>query len=332
MIEFVFTLDYEIFGDGSGSLKEHVLEPAKSLLKLFQEWNAHFVLFVEAAELEVINNEKSDPAILSVLEQVHEFYRSGHEIGLHLHPQWYRAKRESGKWRLDISEYNLCLLPEDRIRQIIARSIAFLRQVLKSHDYSPFSFRAGNWLFQPTQTVARVLSEYGIRIDSSVFKGGFLPDFGIDYRPALNNAWFWRFSRDAVIAEEKGLLLEVPIYARMVPVWKMITFKRLALQIKKTPAAYNDGARIKTARNIAGLKYPMKLDFCKMTRKELVSMLNRIIHEDKSAPSEYHPVVAIGHTKDLRDITPINYLLGFLFEEGISITGFRSVYAKCFNA
>jgi hypothetical protein len=332
MIEFIFTLDYEIYGDGSGSLKEHVLEPATSLLKIFNERNARLVLFVEAAELEVIYNEKTDPAIMPVLEQVHEFYRCGYEIGLHLHPQWYRAKRESGNWRLDGSEYNLCVLPEDRIRQIIGRSVEFLRRVLTSPDYSPFSFRAGNWLFQPTQTAAKILSEYGIRVDSSVFKGGFLPDHGIDYRPALKNGWFWRFSRDAVIAEANGSLLEVPIYTRMVPLWKMITLKRLALQKRKTPAVNKEGARIKTARNIAGLKYPMKLDFCKMTRKELASMLNRIIHEDKSAPSEYHPVVAIGHTKDLRDIAPINYFLGFLCEKGIPITGFRSIYDKCLNA
>jgi len=63
-------------------------------------------------------------------------------------------------------------LPEERIREIVSNGIKFLRFILRKTDYVPISFRAGNWLFQPTQPAARILCEYGIKIDSSVFKGG----------------------------------------------------------------------------------------------------------------------------------------------------------------
>ena len=51
MIKLIFTLDYEIFGNGEGSLKELVYEPTQNLINLFNEYNYNFVNFVEAAEL-----------------------------------------------------------------------------------------------------------------------------------------------------------------------------------------------------------------------------------------------------------------------------------------
>ena len=51
MIECIFTLDYEIYGDGTGSLKELVYEPAEQLKAIFRKWNACFVNFVDVAEL-----------------------------------------------------------------------------------------------------------------------------------------------------------------------------------------------------------------------------------------------------------------------------------------
>ena len=53
MIECVFTLDYEIFGNGTGSLQELMYEPTKALTALFDQHHARFVLFVEVAELEM---------------------------------------------------------------------------------------------------------------------------------------------------------------------------------------------------------------------------------------------------------------------------------------
>ena len=47
MIEFVFTIDYEIYGNGTGALSELVYEPARRLKDLFQNYNARFVAFVE---------------------------------------------------------------------------------------------------------------------------------------------------------------------------------------------------------------------------------------------------------------------------------------------
>jgi len=45
MIECIFTIDYEIYGNGEGSLKEHVYKPAEKLMAIFRERNVRFVSF-----------------------------------------------------------------------------------------------------------------------------------------------------------------------------------------------------------------------------------------------------------------------------------------------
>ena len=119
------------------------------------------------------------------------------EIGLHLHlPQWCNAYYEQSQWRLDYDEYNLCVLPRPRIERIIQQSLDYLRGVLGEPGFTPVAFRAGNWLFQPTEAAASVLAEKGIRIDSSVFKGGLQHHHGLDYRPAAGNRNYWSFAAD----------------------------------------------------------------------------------------------------------------------------------------
>src|ERR1035437_9316274 len=110
MIECIFTIDYEIYGNGEGSLRELVFEPAQNVKRIFEQANVKLVVFVEAAELQKIETVGTDSAIDDIRRQVREFRQAGHEIALHLHPQWFNAYRENGAWVLDYGEYNLCTL------------------------------------------------------------------------------------------------------------------------------------------------------------------------------------------------------------------------------
>ena len=59
MIECIFTIDYEIYGNGEGSLRELVYEPSQRLIHIFKKLNKRFVVFIEAAELEKIQERNS---------------------------------------------------------------------------------------------------------------------------------------------------------------------------------------------------------------------------------------------------------------------------------
>jgi len=332
MIKCIFTLDYEIYGNGTGSLSELVYEPTARLLEVFEKWGARFVNYVEVAEFEQIEAAGADTAIRQVNRQVKEMHRGGHEIALHLHPQWYKARFERGEWQLDYAEYNLCTLPQPRIAEIVDRAVAHLAYMAGDPQFSPISFRAGNWLFQPTHYAAQELSRKGLRIDSSVFKGGLQRNLHLDYRPACRNGYYWPFRSDVNEPDPLGPWLELPIYAEMVAPWKMATSKRMGLG--NSPGGGRGGARpslrskLNRAFDFLRPGYPLKFDFCRMTLAELTSMMDRIILRDQQDPDTLKPIVAIGHSKDLNDLPTVDAFLSFLREKNIPVVTFEQTFSS----
>jgi hypothetical protein len=328
MIRCIFTLDYEIYGNGEGSLRELVYEPGEVLREIFRKWNARFVNFVEVGEFEKIEEYGTDPAIDLVKRQIQTLHRDGFEIALHLHPQWSNARYDAGKWVLDYSEYNLCTLPQTRIAQIVDRSLGYLRRLVGEPSFKPLSFRAGNWLFQPTQTAARILSERGFKIDSSVFKGGLQHNQCLDYRRARRNGYYWRFSGNVNDPDPAGTWIEIPIYTEMVPFWKMRTSKRMGFKGSFGIAGQKTKQKLNRALDFLRFRYPLKLDFCRMTLDELTSMVEGVLRKDREEPDIYRPIVAIGHTKDLTDPQTVDAFLSFLQTKGIKVSTFEEVYPE----
>lgn len=332
MIDLVFTLDYELYGDGTGSLERHVFEPGTRINAVFQKWRTPFVVFVEAAEFEMIESEKSDKTIIRIKEQIRDYYNNGVEIGLHLHPQWYGGKHKNGKWVLNQNEYNLCTLSETKINSYIERSIAYIRETIGDPNFTPLVFRAGNWLFQPTRIVAEALLAHGIKVDSSVYKGGRQRQYGLNYRRALGNGYYWTFRGCVELPDPEGTMIELPVYTQMVPFWRMATPKRISIQ-RKGP---NQAVQV-ASKNFLGLldrarfRYPLKLDYCRLTSAELRRMTDVLVLEDKKNSEVYRPVVAIGHSKDLVDLDTVDAYLGYVRDRGIHVSTFLEVYAQCQN-
>jgi len=328
MVDCIFTLDYEIYGDGVGTLADLVYEPAERLKDVFRKWSSRFVTFVEVLELERIESYGTDPAIKLVREQIKELYRDSFEIGLHLHPQWCNARYEQGRWCLDYGEYNLCTLPRSRIERIVEASLDYLRSLVDDADFNPLSFRAGNWLFQPTQIVSSVLAEKGLRVDSSVFKGGLQHSNILDYRRTLRNGNYWFFGPDVIEPDPTGHWLEVPIYTEMVPFWRMPTSKRLSFAKNVGLTRQVAKKKLKRVLDFLRFRYPLKLDFCRMTLKELISTVGKVIREDRTSSAEYKPIVAIGHTKDLIDLQTVDLFLRFLHDNGAAVSTLKEVFVK----
>lgn len=324
MIEFIFTIDYEIYGNGEGTLRELVLEPTRRLMSLCREMGGTFVAFVEPLEFLKIEEHRTDGDAADVREQVATLREEKFEIGLHLHPWWWNARREEGRWKLDWGQRNICDLDRDSIDEIVSAAIEYLRGCVEDPLFSPLSFRGGLWLMQPSRAMASVLSRHGIQVDSSVFKGGRIQDVGLDYRPARKNPGYWRFLEEVNQPDENGALLEVPIHSEMVPFWKMLSRKRLRLQ-KKVPTASNGAPLPRRWSDFARLRYPRKLDFCRMSLDEMTSVMDRVVAEDRRNPETYRPIVSIGHTKDLVDFEAVKAFLAYLARQNIPVVGFEQV-------
>jgi hypothetical protein len=202
----------------------------------------------------------------------------------------------------------------------VERSIAYFREILGVEDFTPFSFRAGNWLFKPTQPAAEVLAERGIKVDSSVFKGGLRHQHQLDYRLAIKNGNFWTFSDQVDVPDADGFLLELPIHTQMVPFWKMIQPKRVNVQHIGMGGGQSWRDKLPRLLDFLRFFHPLKLDFCCMTIKELTEMVDAAIRKNQQNPASFWPVVAIGHTKELVDFETVEAFLSYLKDKGIAIT------------
>jgi len=320
MIECIFTLDYEIYGNGVGSLRDLVLDPTRRLAELFKEFDAPFVVFAEAVEFAKMEEAQSDTDTGEVRAQLRQLRAAGHEIALHIHPWWANAQYEGGCWHLDWSERNIGTLEPERVESIVSGAICYLREALEDPHFTPLGFRAGQWAIQPTAVIAGALARHGIRVDSSVFKGGHMHDLSLDYRPAVANGASWRFSNDVNAPDPHGALLEIPIHTQMVPFWRMLGGKRLKLQ-SKTRKASEGSPLPRDWRDFVRLRYPRKLDFCRMTFAEMRETVTGVV-EGEQERTERTPIVAIGHSKDFVDADAARSFLAFLQDRGVVITTF----------
>lgn len=319
MIHCIFSLDYEIYGNGLGSLRDLVLDPTQRVAKIFAEFDAPFVVFAEAVEFEKIEEAGADPDSAAVRSQLRELRAAGHEIALHLHPWWANARCHNGRWQLDWTERSLGALSSERIETIVSGGIQHLRDALGDPEFTPIAFRAGQWLIQPSQTVANVLARHGILVDSSVFKGGRMHGLGLDYRRASANKGFWRFGEDVNVPDPDGQLWEIPIHTQLVPFWQMLRRKRLQLQ-RKTHTASQGSPLPRNWRDFVRFRYPRKLDFCRMSFEEMRDTTERAL---RAAPNERESIlVAIGHSKDFLDGDAVRCFLVYLRQQAIAPTTF----------
>jgi hypothetical protein len=181
-------------------------------------------------------------------------------------------------------------------------------------------------LFQPSRVAAGVLAERGLSVESSVFKGGLQRNTGLDYRAALKNGYYWRFSDEVTEEDESGHWIEIPVHAEMVPLWRMNTGKRAGFTANVGLKGQSLKRKVNRIRDFMRFRYPLKFDFCRMTLEELISMIDRIRREDENDPRALRPIVAIGHTKDLTDPDTVDKFLKYLRQQEVQVSTFRDIY------
>ncbi|MCX7975236.1 MAG: hypothetical protein N3B16_12185 [Candidatus Aminicenantes bacterium] len=323
-------MDYEIYGEGIGRLKECVIRPAQQLLDIFKYYGYPLVVFPEVLEFEKIKEYGSDPDIDQVGLQLQQILNTGNEIGLHLHSWWANANFTCGKWQLDFSLANLCSLPGYKIREIIGKGLDILRRLLGDSQYQPIVFRNGFWIMQPTRVIVEILNEFNLKIDSTLFRGGRIRKYNVDYRPSVSNGYYWKILDDVNKHQDDGLLFEVPIYTELVPFWKMIS------RFNKRKSMNNDKEvpserllKIIGLRAIFGdyfrMKYPRKLDYCFLSLEEILTSLNKLIMLDERTNKDYKPIVLVGHSKNLTDFEKVDRMLEFIRKRNLRIVTFNQI-------
>ncbi len=320
MLNVIFTLDYEIHGNGEGDPKALMIEPTRRLMDLFDRFGAKLTIMADVAEILKFKEYKEqhgrdDYHYEAIAEQLREAVRRGHDVQLHLHASYFNARHDNGRWQQDWSEYNFARLPQERINQVVRIGKQYLETLLTPvlSSYKCVAFRAANWAVSPAHNVVRALINNGIRIDTSVFKYGRREGIvNFDYSNAPSNLVPWHVADDDVCRrDDAGKLLEIPIYCERRWLGAFVTLNRIyrVVMTRSHRIARNrqlngisSDSRMNGRRgplgNLALLakRHPWKADFNQCTGRQLIRALERARTSHPGSSVDL-PFVLIGHSK-----------------------------------
>jgi hypothetical protein len=226
-----------------------MVKPTADLEEILKPHNIKMCLFVDAGYLVRLKEFYTDFPELKkeydlIVNQLRELSINGHEIQLHIHPHWEDCFFENEGWSMDLTRYRLDQFSDVEICDIVKRYHAELAQISVS-DIT--TYRAGGWSVPPFNKVSNIFTSLGIKIDSTVFKGGQYssPFQKFDFLPAPADKSKWTFSKNPAVEDVTGEFLEVPI-ANLIyqPIfyWRL-AFTKLLKQSKHKP--YGNGFAVK---------------------------------------------------------------------------------------
>ncbi len=313
----LFTVDYEIHGNGHGSPRRLMVEPTERMLAQLGRHGARLTVMADVAEILRFRRHRDETGrddfdYDAICGQLRTAVAAGHDVQLHLHPSYYRARLEGGHLAQEYADYDLARLPFERLEAMVREAKAWLEDLLRPVDpaYRCVAFRAANWSMNPARGIVRALAANGISIDTSVFKHGRRDGMvSFDYAAAHDALVPWPVDADDVCRRDPhGEVVEFPIYCEEWPVWHFLTANRVyrAVQGRLNPlprdeygASADGGARpdrVARLRRLLREKHAWKLDFNQCSGRQLVAALRRV-EARYGAREETLPVVLIGHSK-----------------------------------
>jgi hypothetical protein len=320
VLKAIFTLDYEIHGNGEGCACSLMVEPTDRMLRQFDRYGAKLTIMADIAEILKFRayaeeHGRDDYYYARIVTQLQDAVRRGHDVQLHIHSSYFNAKHENGCWAQDWTEYNFAGLSLDRLREVIGLGKEFLETLLRpvNPNYRCIAFRAANWSVSPSKNIVQALVENGLRIDTSLFKHGRRDGLvSFDYSHAYSALVPWRVDEDDMCARsDTGLLVEFPIYSEERWLGAFLTPQRIYRawlgRLHKVPRGKLEGGvpqaptmKPATGANPVGHhlvhRYGWKADFNQCGGRQLICALRRAEQQYGTASANL-PFVLIGHSK-----------------------------------
>jgi hypothetical protein len=327
MLTVIFTLDYEIHGNGDGSPDLLMVEPTRRMLDQFDRYGAKLTIMADVAEILKFREYhertgRDDYNYKAIAAQLCDAIRRGHDVQLHLHSSYFNAQYDQGRWLQDWSEYNFAALPPERLNEVLRLGKHFLESSLRPVDdaYRCCVFRAANWSMSPSRNPVRALIDNGFKIDTSVFKYGRREGIvRFDYSNAHSDLAPWPVDEDDICRRnDAGKLIESPIYCELRSIGSFATLHRIrrVLMTRSHPLSADfpgaESAPVGPRHSLKKLaspflklarRHPWKADFNQSTGRQLSRALRRASRRHDPRGDQQLPFVLIGHSKHF---TPAN--------------------------
>ena len=169
--------DWELRGNGSGDVQDIQVRPMLELLAIYERngirgsFNAEVMQQLAFRRLQDAHPElkhAADTWDAAVLDA----YRRGHDVQLHIHPQWNDAAYIDGTCQLT-SDWSILNYRPDEALRMLTDSKNYLESLIRTinPDYRCVSFRSGSWCIAPSPFMLDLLADLAIVFDMSIVPG-----------------------------------------------------------------------------------------------------------------------------------------------------------------
>jgi hypothetical protein len=344
-IYLALTHDWELRGDGSGDIEQIQFAPLRQLMEIYAKFGARTTFLPDAMQQLRFRQVESEHRELKELadswdEHVRAAFRQGHDIQLHLHPQWLNARYENGRWQMD-GDWSILKYDREVAYAMLLDTKKYLEDLLQPVDatYRCLAFRAGALAAAPSDHLFESLVELGIELDVSIGGGVFVDNqtLQLDYRNCEEAFLpFYPVMKDARrVSTQPEPIVCVPLNhfygSRREVMRQNISLARQRLRQRQKQQEPESGSKkpiqspMDAPRSAIGAAYE-KLILPAIRRKHFVSDTGRLNYpllqemleaiRERAAASGLSklPVVLTNHPKDIRDLSAIERFVGEVSE------------------
>jgi len=343
-ISLQITLDYEVFGDGTGNVYREQIIPTNHLMDICDLYGAKLTVYFEYGQYITfdkyshINTEfvKANHAILSQLKQL---IARGHDVQFHLHPTWLGSSYTlDGGFVLNKDFYDITFLAEDKMIQILSEGKKFLEKSLIPIDesYKCISFRAGAWSAKDSGKLISALLKSGFLVDSTVAKGAHLKSgYGnFDFRNVSDKPYWCTKENICKESTDLDCIFELPILTRrtkLAPLYYISNKRNFVTSIVndfyKTKITDLGASLFSKIRKILSRDYVLA-DFNFMPAEKLFKMVKKEV-DSVCSSEKVIPITLIGHSKTSYQNDDLHIFIRTLEKEyNVSYDTVSSYYIK----
>jgi hypothetical protein len=338
IIHLALTHDWELRGDGSGDIEQIQFAPLRKLLEIYTRAGARTTILPDVMQqLAFRRRENQHPSLKALAdswdEHARDAFRQGHDIQLHLHPQWSNAAYANGTWQLH-GDWSILNYDPESAYAMLADCKGYLERLLQSIDdgYQCLAFRAGALAAAPSTHLFKSLARLGIQLDVSIAAGVVVNDHNLqlDYRNCEETFLpFYPVMDDARrVSDRPEQIVCVPLNhfygSRREVTRQNLSLARARLKrpsSDRQPQGERTGAVAQPADSRVALAFE-KLILPALKRKHFVSdtgrlnyplmreMLSSIRQRARASGLAQAPVVLTNHPKDIRDLEAIERFVG----------------------
>lgn len=321
----ILTLDYELYGDGSGSVFDTMIEPTYEYLKVCKNHGIKTTIFFEVMEYlrmkeawasgNTMGYEKNP--VKAIEDQLKQAYLEGHDIQLHIHPHWVNAQFKNGRWYPDNRYWKLTrvpLTPDENfpisLEDLLSKGKRGIEELIQKVDpsYECTIFRAGGFSITPSEEIVKVLLKLGFVADSSVIPGAFIDNeyYRYDFRHLGRERPYWMV-KNAVEKPEEGNdgLIELPIFSQSMIRFRKYDRQRIRIALKNKRSNLDKiKDKVEGRSSVLGKirffleKEHLTWDFCLFSKGKLQRYLKEARGIAAKGNHDFHPFVLIGHSKE----------------------------------